>query len=119
MKVFTGWLPQIVLSAGIWTAVNGLLHTIFVLAGEHGKQYDRDLLRLLTDGLLLTSIGVILILTFPALKQGNNTALFIALTASITVVVYCMMIWPFLKSVGTLLIHTLTLVCILLSLFTK
>jgi hypothetical protein len=119
MKVLAGWIPQIVLAAGIWTALNGLLHTIFVLAGEHSKQYDRDLLRLLTDGLLLTVSGLVLILCFWGLKQGSSSVLFIAITVCSGIVIYCCMIWPFLKSVGTLLIHTLTLVCLILALFNK
>jgi hypothetical protein len=119
MKTLVSWLPQIVLVAGIWTAVNGILHTAFVLAGEHGKQYNRELLRLLTDGLLLTTFGILLILCFGSIRLGQSYGIWIAVTVCSASIAYCMLIWPFLKSVGTLAIHTLTLVCLLLAFFTK
>ena len=119
MKTLISWLPQIVLVSGIWTALNGILHTIAVLASEHGKHYDRDLLRLLTDGLLLTSFGTVLMLCFSGLKSSNLSVHYIALSVCAAAIVYCMLIWPFLKSVGTLSIHTFTFVCIILALFNR
>ncbi|MBS3915320.1 MAG: hypothetical protein KG003_12565 [Bacteroidetes bacterium] len=119
MKQIIAWLPQIVLIAGIWTAVNGLLHTIAVLAGEHGKQYDRDLLRLLTDGLLLVLIGTVLILCFTGIRGNDGKTIYIALAAVSAALIYCAMIWPFLKSVGTMLVHLITLIVIILWILKK
>lgn len=119
MKIFIAWLPQIVLAAGIWTAANGILHTVFVLAGEHGKHYNRELLRLLTDGLLLITTGTVILLCYSGLKTGQTNVQYIAIAACAGVIIYCFMIWPFLKSLGTLLIHIITLTALLAGIFNK
>lgn len=119
MKTLISWIPQIVLAAGIWTAANGILHTVFVLAGEHGKQYNRELLRLLTDGLLLVTTGTVLLMCFFPLRTGQTGVQYIALVACTAVIIYCFMIWPFLKSVGTLLVHIITLIALLAGIFNK
>lgn len=119
MRFLAHWLPQIVIAAGLWTSINGILHTIFVLVGEHGRQYSRVLLRLLTDGLLLVTFGLILLLCFSGIQEGNNWAFWIAILACTAVIIYCLLIWPFLKSVATSSIHTLTLVWLVLVLLNK
>ena len=91
---------------GAWAIINGVLHDIFVLRSEHGKVYNRDLLRLLMDGHILITCGVIQVLSAKELEQYNTWAYGIAITAAISLLVYCAMIWPFLKSMGTIAINT-------------
>jgi hypothetical protein len=52
-------LPAFALCIGGWMVLNGLLHEVFVLRSEHGKKYDRELLRLLMDGHILITCGAI------------------------------------------------------------
>ena len=44
-------LQYFILFAGAWALINGILHDIFVL--KEKKPFDRDLIRLLIDGLFL------------------------------------------------------------------
>jgi hypothetical protein len=98
---------------GAWAVINGILHDVFVLRSEQGKTYNRDLLRLLMDGHILITCGLIQLLGAKEIEKANGWAYFIATTASISLLVYCAMIWPFLKSVGTIIIN-IALVSILL-----
>ncbi len=100
MESLRTMLPWIAGGIGAWAVLNGVLHDIFILAGEHGKKYDRNLLRLLMDGHILMTCGAILMLTFSGLKTGETWAYAIAITCALSLIVYCAMIWPFLKSVG-------------------
>jgi hypothetical protein len=94
---------------GAWNLLNGVLHTIFVL--RQGRKYDRELLRLMMDGLLLTGCGATILET--ASNQEESIALWAGLTAGIMILVYVALIFPFLKSFGTLIIN-LVFVCWLL-----
>lgn len=95
-------LPWIALAVGAWCVLMGVLHDIFILAGEHGKKYDRNLLRLLMDGHILITVGAMLLVAFTGLKTQETWALMIAVICALSLIVYVAMIWPFLKSVGTL-----------------
>jgi hypothetical protein len=98
------------MAAGIggWFILNGVLHDAFVIANHKGG-YDRNLLRLLMDGHILIVSGVLFLLIMPMLKEGNVFALRLALLGSISMLVYCIMIFPFLKSIVTILLSTLML----------
>jgi hypothetical protein len=117
METLTHALPYIILGIGIWSAVNGILHDIFVLAGEHGKTYDRNLLRLLFDGHILITCGVMLLLSFSGLKTAESWAFYIAIASCASLFVYCLMIWKFLKSVVTTTISLAGIILLLVSLF--
>jgi uncharacterized membrane protein YobD (UPF0266 family) len=106
----TDYVPHIVLVVGIWMIVNGLLHDIFVLV-RHKGPYTRDLLRLLMDGHVLITCGLIQVLAYPGLKEGAQWATALAILASASLFVYCVMIFPFLKSIVTMFVN---LACILL-----
>lgn len=95
----------VVTIAGGWNLLNGILHDVAVLRSPHGKQYDRNLLRLLMDGHILISSGVILLLTIVGIRSGNDYTYFIAMAVCLSMLVYCGMIFPFLKSFGTLFIN--------------
>jgi hypothetical protein len=95
--------------AGIWALVNGVLHDYFVLRSEHGKVYNRDLLRLLMDGHILITCGAIQAVISSKLQSHEPWAFYIAGITTISLLVYCAMIWPFLKSVATIIINTVLL----------
>jgi len=108
--------PHIVGGFGIWLTVNGILHDIFILASEHGKKYDRDLLRLLMDGHVLITCGVVLLLSFIPMKENSPFAYWVSLCMCLSILVYCFMIWPFLKSMVTLLFSLIAITLIIIKL---
>lgn len=108
------YIPQIVLGVGIWMIINGVLHDIFVLV-QHKGPYSRDLLRLLMDGHVLITCGLVQVLSYTGLKDGAPWSTALAMLASTSLFIYCVMIFPFLKSVFTMVLN---LGCILLLLIT-
>jgi len=110
------FVSSIVFGAGAWNLVNGVLHDLFVLRSEHGRQYDRNLLRLLMDGHVLITCGAILMIASRGMSSHPHTTYYIAGIALLSITVYCIMIFPFLKSFVTLLINSLTLVFLIISL---
>ena len=96
-------LPYIALGIGAWSVLGGVLHDIFVL--KEGRPYDRDLLRLMMDGHILITCGVIQMLTYSKLNSGDEWGFYIAIAAIISLIVYCFMIFPFLKSFGTIFMN--------------
>jgi hypothetical protein len=112
-------LPYFILIIGGWCVIMGILHDIFVLADEHGKVYDRNLLRLLFDGHILITCGVMLLLSYTGLKNAQDWAYYIAIASCASLIIYCMMIWKFLKSVMTTLLSVAGLVLLLISYFSK
>ena len=95
--------------------VNGVLHDIFVLRSEHGKQYDRTLLRLLMDGHILITCGTIQVIAGFGLQNNEHWAYYIAGVASVSLLIYCAMIFPFLKSVVTILLNVIILVLLIMN----
>jgi hypothetical protein len=112
-------LPWLVLGVGAWCVLMGVLHDIFILAGEHGKKYDRNLLRLLMDGHILITVGAMMLVTFTGLKTQETWAMTIAVICAISLIVYVAMIWPFLKSVGTLTFSVAVLVTTVIAWLSK
>jgi hypothetical protein len=100
------------LVAGIWYAGNGILHDIFVII-NHKTKYDRELLRLLMDGHLLILSGIIMFVSYLMVQKGMPYGAWTGIITAISMLVYCMMIFPFLKSIGTIAITIIALiVCI-------
>ncbi|HEU4718284.1 MAG TPA: hypothetical protein VFU15_10635 [Bacteroidia bacterium] len=118
MNAIAASLHWICLATGGWLTLNGVLHDIFVLASDHGKKYDRDLLRLLMDGHILITCGIVLMLCFPGLRSGQQFFFYIAALCLVSIIGYCFMIWPFLKSIGTLVICTACLIAVVFTFFT-
>lgn len=112
-------VSSIVFGAGAWNLVNGVLHDVFVLRSEHGRQYDRNLLRLLMDGHILITCGGTLMIASMGVGSQQDYAYYIAGIAFLSMTIYCLMIFPFLKSVVTLLINCLTLVMLVISFIKK
>jgi uncharacterized membrane protein HdeD (DUF308 family) len=97
------------LAVGAWCIINGLLHDIFVLRSDYGKKYDRELLRLLMDGHALITCGAIQVVSYFGLQHNAHWAYATAGIATVSLLVYCAMIWPFLKSVVTILLNAVLL----------
>ena len=112
-------LPWIILFIGAWCVTMGILHDIFVLNGEHGKTYDRNLLRLLFDGHILITCGVMLLISYAGLKSQLDWAYYISIAACASLLVYCMMIWKFLKSEVTTLLSAGGLTLLIIALLSK
>jgi uncharacterized membrane protein HdeD (DUF308 family) len=95
--------------------LNGILHDVFVLKSEHGKKYDRDLLRLLMDGHILITCGVMQMIAFIGLRSNEPWAYYVSGTACISLLIYCVMIFPFLKSFGTIIMNAVLLVLLFIN----
>jgi hypothetical protein len=91
------------LIASFWYFGNGLLHDIFVLIGHKGK-YDRELLRLLTDGHVLMFSGVVVFVCYLMMLSKIQCGGLISIIIAMFMLIYCAMIFPFLKSYGTMAI---------------
>ena len=113
MNILTSihWL----LAGAVWYGINGLLHDFFVIR-SHKTGYDKQLMRLLLDGHLLILSGVLMFVGWMMLRSGNSWGAAIGLITGISMIIYCAMIFPFLKSFGTLFISiVVSLVCLTLS----
>ncbi|MFM7023451.1 MAG: hypothetical protein ACKOXB_10765 [Flavobacteriales bacterium] len=119
MEKIMQYLPHFIVALGIWTAGNGVLHEIYVLLSPHAKQYDRNLLRLLVDGLILTFAGVIMIMLFSGLKRGENIFFYLGVVCAISILIYCALIFPFLPAGWIIVPHIIAIVLISYSLISK
>ena len=84
--------------------LQGVLHDVFVLV-KHEGPYARELLRLLMDGHILITCGLVQVLSFSGIQDHAAWAYGTAILASLSLVVYCLLIFPFLKSFATLLLN--------------
>lgn len=98
-----------VLITSLWYFINGILHTIGVLK-KHKGDYDRDLLRLLMVGHLLIFSGLILFVSYLMVMNKIQYGAIITLITAISMLVFCAMIFPFLKSFGTIAISILVII---------
>jgi hypothetical protein len=107
MKIFLSvyW----VLIAAIWYFGNGVLHDIFVLK-NHAARYDRALLRLLMDGHVLILSGIIVFVCFFMMLNKIRGGALICIIVATGMLIYCAMIFPFLKSFGTIIISIMLLI---------
>jgi hypothetical protein len=102
------------LAASAWYLINGVLHDVFVIRAHKGG-YDRELLRLLMDGHVLILSGVIMFLCWHMVRTNIQYGAIIGLILAVGMIVYCLMIFPFLKSFVTLALSILlAIVCSLL-----
>jgi hypothetical protein len=95
--------------AGLWYALNGILHDVFVLRA-HAGNYDRELLRLLMDGHVLILSGALLLVCWQMARTESSYAYIVGLIVTTGMLVYCAMIFPFLKSVITSVISLVAVV---------
>lgn len=98
-----------VLIASIWYVGNGILHDLFVLINHKGG-YNRDLLRLLMDGHILILSGAILFVCYLMMLNKIQCGAVIGIIIAIGMLAYCGMIFPFLRSFGTMAISIMVII---------
>lgn len=105
------WLLSIhwALIASVWYFGNGILHDAFVLIKHKGK-YDRELLRLLMDGHVLMLSGAVVFVCYLMLLNKIQCGGLISIIVAGFMILYCLMIFPFLKSFGTIAISIMLMV---------
>jgi len=103
------WFSYFIIGLAVYTIINGILHDIFVLRKYRGG-YDRNLLRLLMDGHILITCGFIYLVAWFIFPKQFAFSLYLCLLSSVSLLIYCFMIFPFLKSVGTIFLNTAMLV---------
>jgi hypothetical protein len=96
------------LITAIWYTASGILHDVFVLK-QHKESYNRDLLRLLMDGHVLILSGIVLGIAFFLFKHNIQFAAYLGIAVAVLMLLYCAMIFPFLKSIGTIAISLILL----------
>lgn len=101
---------------GAWSVGNGILHDIVVIS-EHKDGYSRHLLYLLLNGNIIILSGVLELIAFPGIRDNLQWGLLVSGIASFSMVIYCIMIWQFLKSIVTLILQTGLLIAIILHCF--
>lgn len=89
------------LVASIFYFGNGILHDIFVLK-EYKGEYNREMLRLLMDGHVLMFSGAVMFMCYLMLLSKIQCGAVIAIIVASFMLLYCAMIFPFLKSFGTI-----------------
>ena len=108
-------LGYALLFAGLWLLLNGLLHDIFVLIQK--RPFERELIRLLIDGHILIFSGILDLLCIRGVNARDVSQMYIALTVSLFVIGYCLLIFKILPSAGTLLIHAVVLAWLIISIY--
>lgn len=105
------WLLSIhwTLVASLWYFGNGVLHDVFVLINHKGK-YNRDLLRLLMDGHVLMLSGAVVFVCYLMMLNKIQCGGLISIIVAGFMLVYCLMIFPFLKSFVTMAISLLLII---------
>lgn len=105
------WLLSIhwALIAALWYFGNGLLHDIFVLLNHKGK-YDRELLRLLMDGHVLMLSGAVVFMCWLMMLNKIQCGGVICIIVAGFMLLYCAMIFPFLRSFGTMAISIILII---------
>lgn len=97
------------LIASLWYFGNGILHSATVLIQHKGK-YDRELLRLLMDGHVLMLSGAVVFMCWLMMLSKIQCGGVISIIVAGFMIVYCLMIFPFLKSYITMAISIFLIV---------
>jgi hypothetical protein len=98
-----------VLIAAIWYFINGILHDIAILI-KHKGSYDRELLRLLTVGHILILSGAVVFVCYLMMLKEIQYGAYISIIIGAGMLLYCTMIFPFLKSFGTMAISIMLII---------
>ncbi len=89
--------------------VNGLLHDIFILKAHKGE-YNRELLRLLMDGHVLMLSGAVMFVCYLMMLSKIQCGPTIAIIVASFMILYVAMIFPFLRSYGTLFLSIMVII---------
>jgi len=95
--------------ASVWYFGNGILHSATVLIQYNGK-YDRELLHLLMNGHVLMLSGAVLFMCWLMMLSKIQCGGVISVIVAVFMIVYCLMIFPFLKSYATMVISILLII---------
>jgi hypothetical protein len=98
-----------ILIASLWYFGSGVLHDFFVLKAHNGT-YDRELLRLLIDGHVLIFSGVVLFVCYLMMLSKIQCGNTIAIIVASFMLIYCLLIFPFLSSYLTIALSTWVIV---------
>jgi hypothetical protein len=101
--------PYWLLGVSGWYLISGVLHDFFVIKNHKGP-YNRDLLRLLMDGHVLILSGLILFICFSMVSNKIPYGALISSILAIGMLVYCGMIYPFLKSYFTMFLSLMVII---------
>lgn len=97
------------LIASLWYFGNGILHSATVLMQHKGK-YDRELLRLLMDGHVLMLSGAVVFMCWLMMLSKIQCGGVISIIVAGFMILYCLMIFPFLKSYVTMVISVFLII---------
>lgn len=97
------------LVASLWYFGNGILHSANVLVQHKGK-YDRGLLRLLMDGHVLMLSGAVVFMCWLMMLSKIQCGGVISIIVAGFMILYCLMIFPFLKSYVTMAISVFLII---------
>jgi len=113
------WLFSIhwAIIASVWYFGNGILHSAAVLLQHKGK-YDRELLRLLMDGHVLMLSGVIVFMCWLMMLSKIQCGGVIGIIVAVFMLLYCLMIFPFLKSYATIAISLFLIIASVKAIYT-
>jgi hypothetical protein len=101
--------PYWLIGVGAWYLISGVLHDFFVIKNHKGP-YNRDLLRLLMDGHVLILSGLILFVCFLMVSNKIPYGALISSILAIAMLIYCGMIYPFLKSYFTMFLSLMVII---------
>ena len=102
------YLPYYLLFAGGWSVMNGVLHDFFVLKTH--RTFDKELMRLLTDGHILIFGGIFYFLAFYGIKSNQVQSYYMAITTSIFLIGYCLIIFKMLPAYGMIAFNLIALI---------
>ena len=88
---------------------NGILHSATLLIQNKGK-YDRELLRLLMDGHVLMLSGALVFMCWLMMLSKIQCGGVISTIVAGFMILYCVMIFPFLKSYVTMAISIILII---------
>jgi hypothetical protein len=113
------WLFSIhwAIIASVWYFGNGILHSAAVLLQHKGK-YDRELLRLLMDGHVLMLSGVVVFMCWLMMLSKIQCGGVIGIIVAVFMLLYCLMIFPFLKSYATIAISLFLIIASVKAIYT-
>lgn len=97
------------LVASLFYFANGVFHDIYVIRAHKGG-YDRELLRLLMDGHVLMLSGAVMFVCYLMMLSKIQCGATVAIIVAGFMLLYAAMIFPFLKSFGTIAISIMVMV---------
>jgi hypothetical protein len=98
-----------ILITALWYFGSGVLHDYFVIKA-HAGDYNRELLRLLMDGHVLIFSGVVLFVCYLMMLSKIQCGNTIAIIVAAFMLIYCLMILPFLASYLTMALSAMVIV---------